>query len=147
MKINIISNYTFSASLPDDLKSVHQYGSESMMATLASALSREHEIHFYAPVGSTRLGTYHPIRRTDGTYLASDLLQDISLDGSKALDLLSSDFVIDATPWADNVRELFTYNGFRNYLCYRLGYKDYEYPKIDPRFRNYITHFQNFADL
>lgn len=146
MKISIISNYTFASSLPDDLEALHQYGSESMSAILAQQLSKTHEVHFYAPVGSSRVGQYHPLKRTGGKYLQSDLLQDISIDGRQYTDLLDS-FVIDMTPWSNNVQELFTYNNFRNYLCYRLGYKDYEYPKIDPQYRNYITHCQNFADL
>ena len=146
MKISIISNYTFASSLPDDLKSIHQYGSESMSAILSQQLSKTHEVHFYAPIGSSRVGQYHPLKRTDGKYLQSDLLQDITLDGRQYTDLLDS-FVIDMTPWSNNVQELFTYNNFRNYLCYRLGYKDYEYPKINPQYRNYITHCQNFADL
>lgn len=146
MKISIISNYTFASSLPDDLKAIHQYGSESMSALLAQQLARTDQVHLYAPVGSSRLGQYHPLKRTDGAYLPSDRLQDVSLDGSTHLDLLDS-FVIDCTPWANNVQELFTYNDFHNYLCYRLGYKDYDYPKIDPKYRNYITHCQNFADL
>lgn len=147
MKISIISNYTFASSLPDDLKAVHQYGSESMLATLARQLELEHEVHFYAPVGSSRIGLFHPIRRTDGKYLSSDLIEDMTLDGSKALDLLSSDFVIDATPWANNIVELVTYNDFRKYLCYRLGYQDYLHPNIDPKLQHHITHCQYFADL
>lgn len=147
MKISIISNYTFASALSEDLKAVHQYGSEAMSAILATALSKAHDIEFYAPVGSSRIGSFHPLKRTDGTYLQSDLLDDISLDSSKSVDLLRSDFVIDMTPWANNIQELFTYNSFRNYLCYRLGYKDYTHPNINPQYRNYITHCQNFADL
>ena len=146
MKISIISNYTFASSLPEDLTAVHQYGSESMSAVLAQQLSKTHEVVFYAPVGSSRVGQYHPLKRTDGRYLQSDLLEDISLDGQRHTDLLDS-FVIDMTPWANNIEELATYNDFHNYLCYRLGYRDYDHPNLDPRLRHHITHCQHFADL
>lgn len=146
MKISIISNYTFASSLPDDLTAVHQYGSESMSAILAQQLSKTHEVHFYAPVGSSRLGEYHALKRTDGKYLQSDLLEDVSLDGRSHTDLLDS-FVIDMTPWANNIVELATYNDFRNYLCYRLGYNDYQHPNLNPQLKHLITHCQYFADL
>jgi glycosyltransferase involved in cell wall biosynthesis len=146
MKISIISNYTFSSALPDDLKAIHQYGSESMSAILAQQLSKTDEIRFFAPLGSSRLGEYHPLKRTDGKYLQSDLLEDISLDGQHHTDLLDS-FVIDCTPWANNVTELVTYNNFRNYLCYRLGYQDYLYPKLDPRLKHHVTHCDYFKNL
>ena len=147
MKISIISNYTFSSSLPEDTLAVHQYGSESMTSILASLLHKDHEVHFYAPFGSSRIGIFHPLRRTDGTYLPSDLLEDISLDNSKHLDLLDS-FVIDCTPWANNVEALALYNDFNNYLSYRLGYKDYTHPKmLPPERRHYITHCNSFAEL
>ena len=97
MKISIISNYTFASSLPDDLKALHEYGSESMSSILAQQLSKTHEVHFYAPVGSSRVGQYHPLKRTGGKYLQSDLLQDITLDDLQYTDLLDS-FVIDMTP-------------------------------------------------
>ena len=146
MKISIISNYTFASSLPEDLTAVHQYGSESMSAVLAQQLSKTHEVVFYAPVGSSRVGQYHPTKRTDGKYLQSDLLEDISINGQRHQDLLDS-FVIDMTPWANNIIELATYNDFRNYLSYRLGYNDYIHPNIDPALRHHITHCKYFADL
>ena len=148
MRISIIGNYCFTASLPDDLKAVHQYGSESMTAILASQLAKHHQVEFHAPVGSSRIGVYHPTRRTDGKYLPSDLLDDISLDGSKHTDLTNSEFVIDCTPWANNTQSLALYEDYHKYLNYRLGYKDYEHPQHLPRNqRNYITHCTHFAEL
>ena len=144
MKISIISNYTFASSLPDDLTAVHQYGSESMSALLAEKLAQHHQIEFHAPVGSSHVGHYHPLRRTDGKYLASDSLDDISLDGSRHTDLIDS-FLIDCTPWSNTTEQLALYNDYRNYLCYRLGYRDYDYPRLQKQ--NHITHCQHFADL
>ena len=148
MKISIISNYTFASSLPDDLKAIHQYGSESMSALLAQQLAKTDQVHFYAPIGSSRVGQqYHPLKRTDGRYLQSDLLQEIALDGSTQTDLLQSDFVIDMTPWANNIVELALYNDYTKYLCYRLGYKDYIHPNLSPQLKHHITHCDYFAKL
>ena len=147
MKISIIANHTFTAALPDDLNAVHQYGSEGMSAILASALSKSHNVDFYAPVGSSRIGNYHPTRRTDGKYLPSDLLADISLDNSKHDDLLLSEFVIDCTPWGNNIQQLALYNDYYRYLCYRLGYKDYTAPALEPILQHHITHCDHFARL
>ena len=148
LHISIISNYTFCSSLPGDLKALHSYGSESMSSVLADALSREHEVDFYAPVGSSRIGRFHPLRRTDGKYLPSDLLDDISLDGSKYTDLLNSDFLIDMTPWSNNTEQLALYHDYYKYLNYRLGYMDYKFPaNLDPQLKHHITHCKAFADL
>lgn len=147
MIIDILCNHTFTSALPDDLRSVHQYGSEGMAAILATELSKEHEIHFYAPVGSSRIGVFHPIRRTDGKYIQPDTLDNTSLDGSKTTDLLQSDFIIDMTPFANTLEELTTYYDFRKYIAYRLGFRDYLAPKLPPNQCHFLTHCQTFADL
>lgn len=147
MRIDILANHTFTAALPDDLRAVHQYGSETMAAIIASELAKDHEVYFYAPVGSSRVGFYHPIRRTDGRYIQPDTLDNTSLDGSKTTDLLQSDFIIDMTPFANTLEELSMYYDKTNYLSYRLGYRDYGVPRIDPRIRHHLTHCQHFANL
>src|SRR6188474_2669493 len=128
MKIAIISATTFPASLPDDLQAKQGYGSESSNAVLAQGLiNAGHEVGFFAPLGSSRIGNFHPLYNSKGQHLSSELFEaqvgnvHVSLETPPLTSeiLLDFDFVIDASKSGENVEMLKLWGDFNKFACYR----------------------------
>jgi glycosyltransferase involved in cell wall biosynthesis len=159
MRIGIISSTTFPASLPDDTAARQGYGSESYVAILAKALSKEHEIEWFAPLGSSRLAEgsdlmtlnhNHPIQNSKGQLLADERLESISLETPKfdQKHLYNLDFIIDGSKQSHDIEELYYYNKFRHFCCMRTGFNDHIFPWriMDQADKHLVTHCSVFAD-
>lgn len=157
MKIAIISATTFPASLPDDFQAKHGYGSETMNAVLAQGMIEAgHEVDFFAPLGSSILGNFHPLYNSRGQHLPSELFEfnlgqgiHVSLENPPLSHqmLKDFDFVIDGSKSGENVEQLKLFDGFNKFACYRSGYQDWNHPfKLDPADRHLVTHCNYFKD-
>lgn len=151
MNIAVISASTFAACTPYDEQCRAFYGSEMSNAVLVEALVKlGHKVTFYAPTGSTPVGTTNvTIRNTFGEHLGDDeVLDNCSFGKAKYQDLLSYDFVLDMSKEGRNIELLKLYHSYDNYISYRSGFQDYLYPvRLDNRDRHYVTHCKYFADL
>jgi glycosyltransferase involved in cell wall biosynthesis len=150
MKIAVVSSTVLPACLPDDPNHTAFYGSEMMNAVLVKGLADAgHEIGFYAPVSSSTfkenpLIKYHPIVNSKGAHLQSELLENISYDGSKTDDLASFDFVLDMSKQNHVTEEISLYKGYNKFIHYKSGYQDWGAPmRIYPHF---VTHCEYFAN-
>lgn len=147
MRVDVLSSRTYRSVLPWDSDNSSSYGSEVMAAILVDAMSlrnKDWEFHWYAPAGSTTFDdrenvTFHPFHLDYGAASQFELLNNCSLEGLTYETLLNSDFVIDHSATAANVEELKWYHGFLKYVCYRNGYVAFNYPRLGPNERHYIT--------
>ena len=138
--IAVLSDSSYRACLPDDPHCTTYYGSEPMHTILADALAKKgYDVHFYAPQGSTPIGTFHPIECSNGAAIYDEFLDRLSLDGSKTTDLLQMDFVIDMTASARCPEILSWYHDYRRYCCYRNGYNAFNNPTNNPRDRHFVV--------
>lgn len=147
MRIAVLSDTTYRAALPDDPNCLGFYGSEQYHAVLANELSKRHEVHFFAPSGSTEIGIFHPLELKFGDSRIHETLKETSLDGLDYRFLLDMDFVIDMTANCHNVEELFLFHGFERFCCYRNGYAANNVPRLPVDKRNFIVPSQQNADL
>lgn len=140
MRIAVISDFTYPACTPDYQNCLSYYGSEPYHAMVAKEFAEHgHDVHFYAPRGSEPIGTFHPLLLFYGMAGMRDSIEDIAVNREKLTDLVDCDFIIDMSGGAETISDLYFYHGFRNYACFRNGFKSYEVPRIPPQHCNHVV--------
>ena len=129
MRIAIASSTYYRACLPWERDCRSYYGSEAYHAILAWALSHEHEVIFFAPAGSSLIGTTY-------YYNYSQESDVFTLTGLR-LEEFDADVFIDMTATAQTVPLLAYYTDIP-YLAFRNGYNAYTYPVMGKE-RNYVV--------
>jgi glycosyltransferase involved in cell wall biosynthesis len=140
VKVAVISDFTYVASTPDYKNCLSYYGSEPYHALVAKEFAEHgHDVHFFAPRGSEPIGTFHPLLLFYGLAGASDSIDRVAVNPHKLEEMLDFDFIIDMSGGAGTITELHYYHGFKNYACFRNGFKSYEVPRIPAKFCNHVV--------
>jgi len=140
MKICVINDTTYRSCCPDYEHNLSFYGSEPYHCVIAKGLyDAGHEVHWFAPVGSQPIGTFHPLACYFGGFAENENLDETTLEHLKIDYLTDFDFVLDFSALARNVEEIRNYFRFRNYGVFRNGYNGYSVPRLKLADRNYIV--------
>lgn len=140
MRIACISDLTYRACLPDDPNCLSWYGSEPYHSVLAKAFEDHgHEVHWFAPAGSSKIGVFHPMLYDFGQISIEASVENNCINRCTLDEIADLDFVIDMSANMRTIESLFFYKGYRNYLSYRNGYSAYGVPRLHPGDRNYVV--------